>query len=119
MFFFAWCATVSAWAIGAFYQVIETKAGGAEGPLEWLLASSDVLKCLDESWRRRGLGFALNDGDFVSMLVWADNIWVVAETREDLDIMLYELSNLIYSNGLAWKKDSLEVLVGGVGEIEE
>ena len=69
-----------------------------------------LLDQLTDSWHGRGLGIELSKVGYVSYLVWADNIYFLAHSREHLSIMITEFSSKLYSLGLFWKASSLESL---------
>ncbi len=55
----------------------------------------------------------------VNHVVWADNIWVLAKTREELEVMVQELTEIVYGAALSWKTDSLKILASEQVDLEE
>ena len=91
------------------------KQGGVETPDEWNMLVEFLLEPLVRSWRERGFGIQLVEwATGITHVVWADNIWLIAASLEQLQIMTDELTETIYSARLRWKPKSLQILCGGL-----
>ena len=95
------------------------KQGGIETPDEFNMFMERMMSPLVKRWYERGWGFRLDSGVIVNHLLWADNVWLIAEKKDDLAAMIEELTLAITVSKLAWKASSLEVLAGGLAVNEE
>ena len=84
-------------------------------PDEWNLLIGYLMEALVKSWRVRRFGFILPDwASWITHVVWADKIWLIAASSEQLHTMTVELTEAVYGAKLKWKTSSLEVLRGGL-----
>ena len=90
------------------------KQGGIVTPDEFSMFIEYMMTPIVKRWHARGLGFRFESGVIVTHLLWADNVWLVAEKSEDLALMIQELSLAISLSKLKWKSSSLEVMAGGL-----
>ena len=56
--------------------------GGVMTPDDWNDLIEDCLETLVEEWDQEGVGFRCGHAGRLSHLVWADNIWLFAKSRE-------------------------------------
>lgn len=106
--------------------------GSVEGPQMWKLIIYFLLSNLVPLWQESGWGFTLNDyvsasGEFCSSprkithLVWADNIWILADTFPMMEAMVCSLTRYINYYGLVWKEKSLKTMstrIGGTTDLQ-
>ena len=82
------------------------KQGGVETPDLFNAVMEYLMEPLAESWTKRSFGVKRIDQNLaepIHHLVWADNVWLLAEDRETLQIMLSELTASIYDARFKWK----------------
>ena len=48
--------------------------------------------------------------------LWCDNIWLIAESRAHLEVMIADATDAINNGGFRWKPTSLQVMSGGEAE---
>eukprot|EP00973_Karenia_brevis_P078979 10961462-Karenia_brevis.AAC.1 len=84
------------------------RQGGVESAWQWNLPMRMVLDRLVDSWAQRHLGIELPGVGLVNHLLWADNVYFLAHSREGLQTMIAEFSSSLYELGLRWKPSSLE-----------
>ena len=89
------------------------KQGGVETPDEFNMLMDDAMDRLVWQWHIADFGFKLDDGSAITHLVWADNVWLVAESPATLQKMVEDLTQAVVSIGLIWKASSLQVMAGG------
>ena len=89
------------------------KQGGNDTPDLFNLVVEYLLRDTTQAWSRRGWGCSLLQGSPVSHLIWCDNIWLLADSRETLEAMIAETTAAIYAGGFSWKESSLQVMGGG------
>ena len=61
-----------------------------------------------ESWRAREAGFPLGDFDgnttaVISHAIWADNVWLIARSRDQVYEMFSQVSYRLGDDGFEWK----------------
>eukprot|EP00973_Karenia_brevis_P056649 7880802-Karenia_brevis.AAC.1 len=61
-------------------------------------------------WRRRRLGFTLNNEEFITHATFADNFFLFAKTKHEAMQMVQELTDAVHAKGFDWKPSSLECL---------
>ena len=83
------------------------RQGGVETTWKWNMVTRMVLDMVVGSWAQAGMGVDLPDLGRVSHLVWADNFYLVAHSKEDITHMLQMLSDVTAAYGLTWKRTSL------------
>ena len=88
------------------------RQGGVETPDEFNVYLEVALEQFVLTWRTRGWGFSL-DGVVVSHVLWCDNIFVLASSACQLEVMVEELTDAVYQSKLTWKLSSLEFMVCG------
>ena len=84
--------------------------GGVMTPDDWNDLIEDCLETLVEEWEKEGVGVSCGQAGRLSHLVWADNIWLFARTREELERMQVQLTDRLEEKGLWWKDTSLKVM---------
>ena len=94
------------------------KQGGKETPDVWNVLVETAMEDLVRSWSSRHFGFDFGDDQRLTHLVWADNIFLVAASADQLSTMCQELTNLISAVKLSWKESSLQYMRGGPGADE-
>jgi len=96
------------------------KQGGVEMPDEWNMLLETVLGETVISWEERKFGFRLPGWERgITHAIWADNIWLIAASKQQLLTMTDELTEVIYAAKLRWKDTSLEILRGGLAKNSE
>ena len=103
------------------FQEIETsdiswdcciKTGSMEAPMLWILASIMIFEPVCAGWYERKLGYPLgtvgspNDWNLTNMM-WADNVYVFANTDQQLSVMIKEMTIALRRYGFQWKQESL------------
>ena len=86
------------------------KQGGVESSFEWNQLMFNCLVVLDPLWKASGYGINL-DGRLWTHAVWADNVWLFANSAEHLTLMIRRLTDVFNSWCLNWKLDSLCYMV--------
>ena len=91
------------------------RQGGVDTPKELnIMVEISLHKCL-ETWSRKGWGFrprGSTEGPALTHAVWADNVYLIAASLEDLQSMIEELSAELLWLGFDWKPTSLKLLAG-------
>ena len=104
------------------------KQGSVEGPKVWKIVVTYLLSMLVPCWLEMGWGLNLNNGidkngdversDFwVTHLIWADNIWLLASSSGMLKKMHQSLTDLLTSRKLYWKPSDLKVMTTAPGGV--
>ena len=99
------------------------KQGGVDTPDLFNVVVEYLLENLIESWTRRkyGVVYAEASGTHsekrVNHLIWCDNIWILADDRDSLQIMITDLTAAIHAGGFTWKPSSSQVM--GAGDVAE
>lgn len=89
---------------------LRTGSGEAPALLNALLAW--LLRPVVEGWRRRGVGWG--GASCPSLLVWADNVWLLARSEHEGRQMWQDVcAEIVGRGGLRWKPSSLELLAAG------
>ena len=66
---------------------------------------------LAEEWEARGYGIQFSEGaPRLTHIIWADNIWIVAEPITQSRKMMKMLTGALLARRLAWEDGSLELL---------
>ena len=74
------------------------------------------------SWESRGFDVAwVHSSDVgqtgrLNRLIWCDNLWLLAEDRQQLEIMIAEARAIVHEGGFRWKLSSLQVMAAGAAE---
>ena len=89
------------------------KQGGVSTPDEFNVYLEAAVEDVVKLWRDRAWGFRLDD-TVISHATWADNIFILASSQEQLKTMLGELGQAHYNAHLEWKASSLEVMACGL-----
>ena len=94
------------------------RQGGVEGPMGWNLVLSFILMLLVPCWNLKGYGINVSDDKhlcqetgfftFCTHFTWSDNIYITASSRHQLKLMMDSLTRVLQSNGLKWKRRSLQ-----------
>ena len=79
-------------------------------PDDWNDLIEDCLETLVEEWEREEVGFRCGQAGRLTHLVWADNIWLFAKSREEMMTMQTQLTGRLEAKGLWWKDSSLKVM---------
>ena len=86
------------------------RQGGVETPALFNIILESVLAELIASWTSRKFGFALDGAHYITHCIWADNFFLLADSAEEAQLMMVELSEVIYRHDFRWKPNSLECL---------
>merc|ERR1719195_274763 len=78
---------------------------------------------LIEERKRRNFGVQLQNldgtGDLINHLIWADNIFLIGNSRRQLAEMFAQMTQTIQRYKMHWKESSLKFLVCGNDAIED
>eukprot|EP00973_Karenia_brevis_P067357 9369234-Karenia_brevis.AAC.1 len=58
------------------------------------------------------MGFSFDELGLVNHAIWADNLYLFAQSRGELEIMFEMLTKTIYENGLRWKETEMQFIAG-------
>ena len=91
------------------------REGGVDTPSLFNLIMEERMENIVEGWQARGQGFPLDDfrgvvANTISHAVWADNVWLISDTREGVLSMFREVTESIEEAGFEWKPSSLEMM---------
>jgi hypothetical protein len=86
------------------------KQGGIESPWEWNMVLRHALDICVDAWLGRGFGIELPVVGRVTYVVWADNVYFIGHTPQDVQTMAQEFTDVIVSFKLRWKPESLQLL---------
>ena len=80
------------------------KQGGVETPEVFNILTEAALQPVVVSWRKRRLGFKLDDTSEppLTHLFWADNVFLFAKSVHEFRIMAQELTDAVLRAGLTW-----------------
>ena len=67
------------------------KQGGTDAPYLWNFVLRRLLVPLAISWQQRGYGITRDNGEVITHLVWADNLFVVSKTVDEAREMVQEV----------------------------
>lgn len=77
------------------------RQGGKEGPGCWNISMRAAMTELIEDWNRRNFGVRIQNlegtGDLINHLVWADNIFLIGNSRNQLVEMFTQMTKQSYS----------------------
>lgn len=85
------------------------KQGGKESPPIFRDGLIAVLMPTIRRWKRLKIGVDM-DGFLLNHLIWADNIFLFAETQQQLRMMILEIGNELEKAKMHWKADSLKIM---------
>jgi len=89
------------------------RQGGVETPKLWVALLMFLMGPLIPTWIARSLGYLPRGStDMLTHLLWADNVFLFANSLENLKTMIVEVTAVIHSAGMDWKPTSLEFLKG-------
>ena len=95
-------------------------AGRVDTPEWFRIMSEDALLRVREVWERKKWGISMGgDGELVTHVCWADNLWLVAETEAMGKQMFLGITAEIRKLGWDWKASSLKIMKVGMGAGEE
>ncbi|CAK0900852.1 unnamed protein product, partial [Prorocentrum cordatum] len=88
------------------------KQGGIETPPLFNYLIEFIMQPVVDKWRADGRGFKFGDDDSEAMshFVWADNMFLLAGSVVEFQLMAQNVTDAMYKHGLTWKASSLEVL---------
>ena len=89
------------------------RQGGVEAPWEWNAVMRKYLAILVPSWQERGMGVHISHRRSLTHVVWADTLYFLATSLEQLRITMQEFSDLLVQGGMQWKHGSLQMLSPG------
>jgi len=89
------------------------RQGGVEAPWQWNVTMRHLLALLVPSWERRGLGIKVPYVNCLTHFVWADNLYFLASSLVNLQVMMQEFTDLLVHAKLSWKSGSLQVMYSG------
>ena len=88
------------------------RQGGTETTLLWNILLEHGLEDLISSWATEGFGFSFDGAPLVNHAIWADNIFIVASSVEQLHVMFDMLTDKLYAIFLKWKTEELTFITG-------
>ena len=79
----------------------------------------DALESTVRTWQREGLGVQCGNNRKMTHIIWADNIWLVARTREELRRLQEDVAKASEAKSLWWKDSSLKFMSteGPIGDM--
>ena len=96
------------------------RQGGPETPdlfnfvLDYLF--DDVVDC----WNLLGVGFEIDQSGLFNHVFWADNLFLIGTSVEQVEAMILLASNALYENGFEWKLSEGCIICGmGCEEVRE
>ncbi len=97
------------------------RTGGPEGPLGFNLIIAAMWGDVIHNWDVQGMGYAVDFGtehrSVVNHFIWADNVYLVSRSREELTRMVRDLTLPLYNFSMRWKPTSLKYMVCGAPAI--
>ena len=93
------------------FRFHRSRQGGTDVPWCWRAITEYLVRPLHERWVKRGLCIQLvPEGEQLTPLVWADNIWLLARDLDTAKLMTLELARRLSLLKLQWKRSSLHYL---------
>ena len=87
------------------------RQGGSETPFIWNRLLDSIMTPLAKEWENRGYGLQMpSEAPRLTHLIWADNIWIIAESITQARKMMKMLTGALLARRLVWKDGSLEFL---------
>eukprot|EP00973_Karenia_brevis_P075488 10484868-Karenia_brevis.AAC.1 len=97
------------------------RQGGTDTTMLWNYLLESAMEEVVLAWNQDGYGFQYENGPLVNHLIWADNIFIVASSVPQLQMMFRMLSRSIYKVKLQWKLEELAYItssnVGSAGPL--
>ena len=93
-----------------------TKQGGKESPCLFNLMMRSVFRTLQEKWKMLRMGVKTRNSvgrqeeDRVSHMIFADNCYRFAESKEQILKMIGDAIEELETRGLDWKEDQMELI---------
>ena len=95
-------------------EAVPQEKGGVQGgtltPDTWNLIIEDTLEEVVQTWEDEGYGVRCGEAGRLTHIVWADNFWLLAKTREELARMQRDVTEVLEAKRLWWKPSSLMVM---------
>ena len=95
------------------------KQGGKESPCLFNLMMRSVFRVLQEEWKVLRMGVKTRNSvgqqeeDRVSHMIFADNCYLFAESKEQILKMIGDATEEQKKRGLDWKEDQMELISWG------
>eukprot|EP00973_Karenia_brevis_P006522 887447-Karenia_brevis.AAC.1 len=70
------------------------------------------MKDVVDTWNLLGYGFQYDNGPLVNHLVWADNVYLVASSILELQVMAQMLTQRLHLHKLRWKVQEMVYIAG-------
>lgn len=86
------------------------RQGGVESPWEWNAVMRHLLSLLVPSWEGRGFGIDVPYMRRLTHLVWADNLYFVGSSVQQVQSMMQEFTDKLVAAGMSWKAGSLKIM---------
>ena len=96
------------------------KQGGKESPCLFNLMMRSLFRTLQEKWKVLRMGVktrhsgARQEEDRVSHMIFADNCYLFAESKEQILKMMGDATEELKKRGLEWKGDQMELISWGL-----
>ena len=78
----------------------------------WRVVVLFLFSQLVEIWDDMGLGFGIGSRT-INHIIWANNIWLLADSRDTLLRLVDSTTQVFWQNGLYWKPSSLCWMAAG------
>ena len=79
--------------------------GGTRTPKEFNNCINYTLKPVITKWHDMDMGFKLEDRQ-INHIIWADNIFILARTPLEMQLMMDDVTEALNRVGLRWKPGS-------------
>ena len=89
--------------------------GGNETPEVFNLMIDFLLAPTVQRWNQQGVGYQFDSAALVNAMTWADNLFLVAKVEEEAELMIKEISQIIYRAGFEWKLKDAAMMAGRGG----
>eukprot|EP00973_Karenia_brevis_P020832 2862981-Karenia_brevis.AAC.1 len=89
------------------------RQGGVEAPWLFNLTMRMLIALCLPAWKSEGCGIELPDVGRTTHLIWADNIYLLANSTKQASNMFTALSQQLLRRRMTWKEQSLQLLSVG------
>lgn len=100
----------------AAVEGISINSGGRQGGTEttwcWNMLMEFILEETVDTWNTFSMGFSFDDLGLVNHVIWADNLYLFASNRIELETMFNMTTKAIYEHNLRWKEAELQYIAG-------
>lgn len=89
------------------------RQGGIESTFNWHTVIQYMLDTCIDRWQQREYGVDLPVLGRVTHLVWADNLYFLGHSAEDVTAMAQDFTDVLVASRMLWKRSSLQILGTG------